>query len=318
MGGRLHGALVVAVLLAALWGCGDEGARRFSGSSPTDAGGGGELTYAIAADPGDLDPLHAPTPSAQIVARQVFEPLVASLDGPYGAPTDRPGLALRWEASDDFRIWSFHLRSDVRFQDDTPLNAEAVVANVERWQGDPAGQALLPSLVAADAPRPSLVRVILSVPDRRLPERLSDPRLGIVSPAALGIETGAGASIARAEDAGSGPFALRRQEAASVELARNRAWWGSRLGLGPALDTISFEVVADSGARARALSGGTARVAADLPRGVAEALATDPLLAVVGAESGSAVGFERSVRGIADWRPAPLSGAWVALITEGG
>ena len=318
MGGRLHGAWVVAVLLVALCGCGEEGARRFSGASPTDAGGGGELTYAIAADPGDLDPLHAATPSAQIVARQVFEPLVASLDGPYGAPTDRPGLALRWEASDDFRIWSFHLRSDVRFQDDTPLNAEAVVANVERWQGDPAGLALLPSLVAADAPRPSLVRLILSVPDRRLPERLSDPRLGIVSPAALGIETGAGAPIARAEDAGSGPFALRRRGAASLELARNRGWWGSRLGLGPALDTISFEVVADPGARARALSGGTARVAADLPRGVAEALATDPLLAVVGAESGSAVGFERSVRGIADWRPAPLSGAWVALITEGG
>jgi peptide/nickel transport system substrate-binding protein len=316
MEGRLHGAWVVAVLLAALCGCGEEGARRFSGASPTDAGGGGELTYAIAGDPGDLDPLHAATPSAQIVARQVFEPLVASLDGPYGAPTDRPGLALRWEASDDFRIWSFHLRSDVRFQDDMPLNAEAVVANVERWQGDPAGQALLPSLVAADAPRPSLVRLILSVSDRRLPETLSDPRLGIVSPAALA--TGAGASIARAEDAGSGPFVLRRREAAAIALSRNRGWWGSRLGLGPALDVVSFEVVADPGARARALSGGTARVAADLPRGVAGALATDPLLAVVGVESGSAVGFERSVRGISDWRPAPLSGAWVALITEGG
>jgi peptide/nickel transport system substrate-binding protein len=318
MGGRLRGAWVVAVLFAAFCGCGEEGARRFSGTSPTDAGGGGELAYAIAADPGDLDPLHAETPSAQIVARQVFEPLVASLDGPYGAPTDRPGLALRWESSDDFRIWSFHLRSEVRFQDDTPLNAEAVAANAERWQGDPAGQALLPGLVAADAPRPSLVRLILSVPDRRLPERLTDPRLGIVSPAALGIETGAGASIARAEDAGSGPFALQRREDAALALIRNRDWWGSRLDLGPALDAISFTVVADPRARARALSDGTARVAADLPREVAEALSTDPLLAVLGAGTGHAVGFERSVRGIADWRPIPLSGAWVAVITEGG
>jgi peptide/nickel transport system substrate-binding protein len=318
MGGRLRGAWVLAVALAVLSGCGDEGARRFSGSSPTDAGGGGELAFAIAADPGDLDPLHAATPSAQIVARQVFEPLVASLDGPYGAPTDRPGLALRWEASDDFRIWSFHLRGDVRFQDDTPLNAEAVVTNVERWQGDPAGQALLPGLVAADAPRPALVRFILSVPDPRLPETLADPRLGIVSPAALGIDTVAGGSIARAEDAGSGPFALQRQEGATLAMTRNRGWWGSGLGLGPALDSISFEVVGDPQARAGALTAGTTRVAADLPPDVATALSTNPLLAVVGPRTGDAVGFERSVRGIADWRPAPLSGVWVALITEGG
>jgi peptide/nickel transport system substrate-binding protein len=318
MPGRLRGAWFSVLLLVALWGCGEDGARRFSGSSPTDAGGGGNLTYAIAADPGDLDPLHADTDSARLVARQVFEPLVASLDGPYGEASDRPGLALRWEASSDFRIWSFHLRDDIRFQDDTPLNAEAVVANAERWQADPTGQVLLPGLVAADAPTPSLVRLILSVSDRQLPEKLADPRLGVVSPAALGIEAAAGAPITRAQEAGSGPFALQEEGVATVELRRNRDWWGSRLALGPALDRISFQVITDPERRARALLDGTVRVAAGMPPSSAEALSDNPLLAVVGAGSGSAVGFERSVRGIADWRPMPLSGVWVAALTEGG
>jgi peptide/nickel transport system substrate-binding protein len=315
---RLLGGWFAVLLLVALGGCGEGGARRFFGSGPTEAGGGGNLIYAIAAHPGNLDPLHAETTSARIVARQVFEPLVASLDGPYGEASDRPGLALRWEASSDFRIWSFHLRGHVRFQDDTPLNAEAVVTNAERWQADPTGQALLPGLVAADAPTPSLVRLILSVPDRRLPVKLGDPRLGVVSPAALGIEAAAAAPIARAQEAGSGPFALQEEALATVELRRNRSWWGSRLGLGPALDGISFQVVADPEERVRALSDGSARVVAGLPPAPAKALSDDPLLAVVGAGSGSAVGFERSVRGIVGWRPMPLSGVWLATLTEGG
>jgi peptide/nickel transport system substrate-binding protein len=308
-------AALLAVLLA---GCGGEGARRFSGSQAGDAGGGGDLTYAVGADPGDLDPLHAATVSAQVVTRQIFEPLVESLDGPYGGPQNRPGLATEWEHSGDYRVWSLHLRTGIRFQDDAPLNAEAVVANAERWISDPVGQQLLPGLVAADAPSPNEVRLILAVPDHNLPRRLSDPRLGIVSPPALGSVPGLGAGFTRSQRAGSGPFELQRHAAEVLVLQRYRNWWGSRHGLGPALDSVRFQIVSEPGLRAADLARGVVRVAADLPPPIAARLQRDPLLSAEGAESGHAVGFERSVRGIAGWRPASLAGAWVTLLAEGG
>jgi peptide/nickel transport system substrate-binding protein len=308
---------LAALVLVLLSGCGSEGARRFSGSSSNDAGGGGDLTYAVGADPGNLDPLHAATVSAQVVTRQIFEPLVESLDGPYGA-RDLRGLATGWEHSGDYRVWSLQLRTGVRFQDDASLNAEAVVANAERWISDPVGQQLVPGLTAADAPSPNEVRLILAASDPDLPSRLSDPRLGIVSPPALNDETGLGLSFSRSERAGSGPFELRRRGADVLVLQRYRNWWGSRHDLGPALDSVEFRIVAGPGPRVAALRDGGVRVAADLPPGIAADLQRDPLLTAVGVASGHAVGFERSVRGITDWRPAPLSGVWLSLLAESG
>jgi ABC-type transport system substrate-binding protein len=252
------------------------------------------------------------------VARQVFEPLVESLDGPYSGPRDRPGLAVSWDHSADYQVWSLRLRTGVRFQDDAPLNAEAVVANAERWISDPVGRRLLPGLAAADAPSPNEVRLILSVPDSSLPLRLADPRLGIVSPPALGAVSGPGVAFTRSQRAGSGPFELKRRTADVFVLQRYRNWWGSRHGLGPALDLVRFQIVPGPEARAADLARGDVRVAADLPPPIAARLERDPLLTAAGTASGHAVGFERSVRGIAGWRPAPLSGAWVTLLAGGG
>jgi ABC-type transport system substrate-binding protein len=314
----LRGIGVAILLAAALPGCGGEGATRFSGESVTDAGGGGELDYAIAADPGILDPLKASSGSAQIVARQIFEPLVESLDGPYGEGRDRRGLALSWSPSGDFRVWSLQLRAGVRFQDGSGFDAGAVLANARRWRTDPEGIRLLPGLTAADAPTPLRVRLIFSQPIPDLPARLAGPQLGIVSPSAMVPASGAAAELARARQAGTGPFELGGRELASVSLPRYRGWWGSPLGLGPALDQIRFRVVADQDQRLHRLRSGAIRVAADLsPRQAAE-LRADPLFSATGGPAGTAVGFERSVRGITAWRPASLSGVWIALLRTTG
>src|SRR5688500_17441252 len=108
------------VLLAAATGCGGDGETRFPATQPARAGGGGTLTYALAGEPGPLDALAAANPSAQLVSRQVFEPLVATLTGPYGRLCHRRGRALEWNASPDRSVWSFELRPNVRFQDGTP------------------------------------------------------------------------------------------------------------------------------------------------------------------------------------------------------
>jgi len=264
-----------------------------------------------------MDPLHAASLAEQTVSRQIFEPLVERLGPPYGGAAV-PGLALGWRHSGDLRVWSLRLRQGVRFQDGEPFNASAVAANAQRWSGDPAGQAALPGLVAADAPRPDLVRLILAQPAPDLPRLLSNPRLGIVSPPALTPPSGVGARLNRVRQGGTGPFTLRGRAAGVVVLDRNRGWWGSPLGLGPELDQIAFRTVPDPAERARLLREDAVRVAADVRPPTAVRLSRDPLITAIGAHSGHALAFERSVRGITTWRPQSLSPVWLALVGPGG
>ena len=178
--------------------------------------------------PGDLDPLDAATTSAQLVSRQVFEPLVATLDGPYGRHRDATGLALSARSSGDFRVWSLRLRGGVRFQDGRLLNASAVVANARALAHHGPGAA---AAARAWSPPTGRGRTWCASSSRgrsrNVPSRLSDPRLGLVSPAALRPQSGNGADLARAGQAGSGPFQMRSEPEGDLTLTRNRGWWAA-------------------------------------------------------------------------------------------
>lgn len=318
--------LVAGLALALLEGCGGGSSPPFAAGGAPEPGEGGRLFYAIADGPGDLDPLHAATFSAQEVARQIFEPLTARLSGPYSAgEPPGPGLAVGWSRSGDSRVWSFRLRRGLRFQDGMPLDAAAVAANAERWRGDPVGRSLVPGLLAVAAPRPDAVRLILAEPLPDLPARLADPRLGIVSPPALTPQSDLGATFLGARRAGSGPFELRGRVASITVLERNRSWWGSDLGLGPSLDEVVFRIVPDDSRRVVLLRDGAVRVASGLSRRSARVITGDPLLTALGgrpsrlgSRGGEWIGFERSVRGIDSGRPQPLSGVWLALLESSG
>jgi hypothetical protein len=80
----LRGALTGAIVVLALAGCGggDGSTSLHAAGSEQRAGGNGRLGYAIAPVSGVLDPLRARTLAEQTLSRQLFEPLVASLDGP--------------------------------------------------------------------------------------------------------------------------------------------------------------------------------------------------------------------------------------------
>ena len=318
MGPGLRGKLAAALVpLAALCaGCGGGGATSFPPGEQPLAGGGGDLAYALPPIPRQIDPLAAQTPAEQTVSAQLFEPLVSSLRGPYGQGREQRGLTLGAGHSGDRRVWSIHLRPGVRFEDRTPLNGSAVLVNLERWRTSPQGRRLLPGLLASSAPRPDLVRFIFQQPVPDLPALLADPRLGLVSPAALDPSSGKDARVARAAQAGSGPFQLLNRARGKLVLARNRSWWGSRDGLGPALDRISFVPTPSAGRRADLLRAGRVRVAAELSRAAAQRLRRDPLLTAVGVASGHAIGIERSVRGIRSWRPGPMNGVWLALVGQ--
>lgn len=321
--GTAHRAALAALTLACaitLGACGSSGPgatpAQVSGTAP---GEGGVLRWLLADPIREIDPLTATSEAERLAARQINEPLVERLSGPFGDSRRVPGLALRSRSSRGDTIWAFGIRSGVRFQDGARLNAGAVLVNAERWRTTPQGERALGPVSAVDAPRPNLVRFFLSSPDPRFPDHLADPRLGLVSPRALSPRSGTAATVSRASATGTGAFELRERDAGSALLARNTRWWGTRPGLGPALDRIELDYVALATERQRLLVGGEAEVASALAGSQARAVARDPLLLTLPAPDGSSLGLERSVRGIESGRVTPsLAGAWLTTISNPG
>jgi peptide/nickel transport system substrate-binding protein len=309
--------LAIATLAALASGCGSDGA------SPVAAAGvepqpRGAITLAVPAPPRELDPLLASAPVDRLVTRQLYEPLVERLSGPYDDVRVLPGLGLSERPTEGGKLWRIRLRTGIRFQDGSPFEASAVVANARRWRTTDAGQALLPGLAAADAPRPDLVRLIFERPLPDLRRRLASPRLGIVSPSALKPRSGIDATLASSGGAGTGAFALRPGTGASAVLARNTGWWGTPQGLGPAFDQIGLRVVPSANQRLRLLRRGDVEAAWALPGAVASRLRRDPLLSGLPAPGGASIGLERSVRGIDAANPPPrLSAVWLTRIGTG-
>jgi peptide/nickel transport system substrate-binding protein len=307
----------LALVLLALAGCGSGETESREGPGLPPAGDGGALVYALPYLPRDLDPLAADGLAAQIVSRQIHEPLVSAIAPPYGGSPQRLGLATDLRPSPDRTVWSVQLRRAVRFHDGTPFNATAVLANSRRWASVPAGRRLLPDLFAVDAPRPDEVRFQLQRPVRDLPRLLADPRLGIVSPQALDPPAGEGSDfVPGTRGSGTGPFAPRSGGRDRVDLAGNPGWWGSPLGLGPALDAVSFVRARTTAARVRLLGAGEAQIAGPLPAAALRRLAAEPLLSAV-PRAGGGVGTEASVRGLDPAQRLPLlSGVWLTTLRD--
>ncbi len=193
------------------------------------------------AEPIQLDPAVVSDSVSVGLTHQIFDTLVRLR----GSTTEiGPGLAERWEASADGRVWTFHLRRGVRFHDGEPLDAAAVVWNVERWWRSRhpqhanqlrAGQTFEywesqfggfdeASVVAgAEAVGPHAVRLTLRRPLAPLLASLAVPGFGIASPRAVerrGTEFGK-------HPVGTGAFRFAEwRPGEAVVLEANPDYWG--------------------------------------------------------------------------------------------
>jgi peptide/nickel transport system substrate-binding protein len=304
-----------ALVALAIAGCG--GSDSADGGAAISGGQGGTLRWALADSPRELDPLYASTESEKLVSRQIHEPLVEELGGPFDDPRRLPGVALSARPSSDDRDWVLRLRPGIRFQDGTPVDAQAVVANAQRWQALSSRSRLPPEPeLFVFSPRPDQVAFKLAVPDPRFDRRLASPRLGLVSPPVLREAGLSPLSPGQASESGTGPFELRERSRDELLLARNSDWWGTDRGLGPAIDQLELPVITDPEERLSELRGGGVDVSAELRSTEARELRDDPLLTAFPDGYGTATGIERSVRGIPPGIPAPsLNEVWLTRIS---
>ena len=133
---------IAALSLAFLVSCGgadkskQESAKGESGSQAaeaSDASAGGELNVQVGSSPETMDPALNSASDGATYILHAFTGLL-SIDKNSDVV---PGLAEKWEHSDDGLTWTFHLRPDLKWSDGTDLTAEDFVYSWKRL-ADPA------------------------------------------------------------------------------------------------------------------------------------------------------------------------------------
>ena len=169
----LIGALVLAVAALAATGA--------SAKSTSGARAGGTLTIALAEDPDALDPTLART----FVGRMVFLHICEKLyDLNAKLRSCRSSRRRCRRISSDKLTVTITIRRGVRFNDGTPLNAQAVKISLDRHRtlrGSARASELSP-VTAVDVVGPNTVRLRLSAPYSPITAQLADRAGMIMSP----------------------------------------------------------------------------------------------------------------------------------------
>ncbi len=225
-----------------------------------------------------FDPFYATDGETFRVTRQMFEGLVGIEPG---TAEIVPELATEWTPNDDGTEWAFTLRDDVKFQDGTDFNAEAVCANFERMfdqneAGQTAGEywgyvmgsfkndAANSLYQGCEATDEFTATISISGPTSGFPTMLSLASLAMQSPTAMeegdanGIAAeGEGFSFPAYADApvGTGPFTFGEYDEANgtITLERNDDYYGEKAGV----SELIFRVIPDESTRRQELEAGS-------------------------------------------------------------
>lgn len=141
------------------------------------------LRIGLQEDPDALDPHRART----FVGRMVFTSMCDKLVDTTPDLEIVPQLATEWSWNEDSTQLTFRLRNDATFHDGTPVNAEAVKANIERAMTlpDSLRKSELASVESAEVVDEFTVALNLTEPDATLLAQLSDRAGMMLAPAAF-------------------------------------------------------------------------------------------------------------------------------------
>ncbi len=244
--------LTVGVLLA---GCGNDDKKSSEkGNTKRDT-----LIFGRGGDSTSLDPISTTEGETYRVTESIFETVVT-----YGEEdtTIHPGLAESWDVSADNLTYTFHLKQDVKFQDGTDFNADAVVFNFDRWMNGDDEQFpyytmfggykgdeghVIKEVKAVDE---NTVEFTLTRPQAPFLKNLAMSPFGIASPAAVKKY----GDKFREHPVGTGPFKFKEWKPNDKIVIEKFDGYHEK-GL-PKLKQVIFRVIPDNSARINALQNG--------------------------------------------------------------
>jgi peptide/nickel transport system substrate-binding protein len=247
----LAAATVVLALAGASAGC----------TQGTDTGGaeGRALRVVLASEPVSLDPCDAGTDAAnaQVLRANVLEALTR-IDADTGEVV--PLLADSWEASDDSREWTFHLKEGVTFHDGATFDADAAATSLGRTLQSDIGCQVgttdqFPYPLTIEVVDESTLKITSAEPDGIFPLRLT--YADIASPNTP--------ADAKTEDPiGTGPFEVAEVvQGESIALDQFEDYWGEA----PEVTKVTYFYRAEPTVRASMIAAGEADIAVPIAVG---------------------------------------------------
>jgi len=234
--------------------------------APTPLPTGGEFIVGCGLEPETIDP-HVQDRALRCgILRAIYDTLLAkSPDGEL-----LPWLASSWEVSDDGLQYTFELREDVKFHDDTPFNAEAVCFNFDRIV-DPATESrstirFLGPYDSCEVVDEFTAQVNLKQPFGPFLEGLAISEVAMVSPTA--VETYG--DQYEMNQVGTGPFRwVEHVLNDHLTLERNPDYnWAPEFyenGGAAYVDQLTFRFIPESATRVGALEIGEVHLVDDVP-----------------------------------------------------
>lgn len=225
-------------------------------SARADAQAGGQLTVTLFQDLRTLNPIMGIFGNEWRATINLYDNLTRIL--PTGAV--EPALAVSYEAGEDARVWTFKLRTGVKFHDGSVFGSGDVVATIEKILDPKTAapyKAEIGPIASVKAIDGMTVRFELSTPYADFPKAMASPTARMVSQQGV-------ADFAKldATEHGTGPFMLKEfVPNEHVIMERNPNYY--RPGL-PYLDRVVMRVLPDPNTQVAALRNREVDVIADV------------------------------------------------------
>ncbi|MBD2181363.1 ABC transporter substrate-binding protein [Planktothrix sp. FACHB-1355] len=269
--------------------------RTQNTSTPT-ATQPGVLVYGSGGQPVNLEPGNITDGNSIVVHYQIYDRL---LEAKPGSSELQPDLATSWSVSGDGKVWTFKLRSGVKFHDGTDFNAAAVKFNVERWwdakhpngyrnagksyeiwqqlfggfKGEP--NSLLQDIAVVDN---STIQFKLKQPFAVFPAAIGSGYFGIASPTAV-KKAGASYGTPSGLAVGTGPFIFKEWRTGDrIILQKNPNYWQKGF---PKVNQVVIRFIGDPAARLAQLRAGQIDFTVDLAPDQSKEIAKDANLVAV-------------------------------------
>ncbi len=264
----LLSVLILTLLLTACVPATPAAAPAEEAAASTEPVKGGVLVVARPADATLWDPKFTNDNNSLWAQHQVFATLVQnSADG-----TElKPWLAESWEINEDSSVFTFTLRDNAKFCNDTPITAEDVKFSLDRaMEEDSAVSWQFPSNPQVEVIDDLTVKITLDKPNVVFISYLTLWGTHILSKAyaeEVGIEAMAEQPL------GSGPFCLEQWDKGQlIVLKPNPGYWDPTQ---PYVDEVQMRVVQDDNARVLQIQTGEVDIAMDIP--YAQVAALEPV-----------------------------------------